>query len=146
MKKLRIPTREEWGDLKADPEVRYAYKLFGGKSVDEVMDLFTIHPIERCAELRYSSIAVFRYYVQCFTKHLLSPESKGASDVASCFLHLVHDKLKKDQEMAVVYPELRDAVSKVAEKQDFYEADTNIYGSFADLRSDIEHAYQAKAT
>jgi len=34
MQSLRVPTKKDWGDLN-DPEVRYGFKLFDGKTVAE---------------------------------------------------------------------------------------------------------------
>ena len=75
MKKRRVPSREAWGDLKADPEVRYAHKLFSGKTIEEAAPLFVSNPIERAAELRFSPAPVFAYYVFCFVDFLVSAES-----------------------------------------------------------------------
>ena len=138
MSKHRVPPREAWGDLTADPEVRYAYKLFGGKTIDEAKPLFIANPIERAAELRFSPSRVFNYYVFCFVDFLLSPESEGEADAASCFLRLVLDKMRSDPEVATIYPELKSAIDTVSERQTFYDADVDIYGSFVDLRHEIE--------
>jgi hypothetical protein len=141
MAKRRAPTRDEWGDL-SDLEVRYGHKLFGGKTVDQAMPLFIGNPIERSAELRRAPARVFNYYIFCFAEFLTSTKSEGESDSASCFLRLVLDRVTSDPEsVRGIYPELKAAVDTVAERQPFYDASTDIYGSFADLKEQIERHY-----
>lgn len=59
MRPHQVPTRKDWGDLKVDPERGYAYRLFGGKTVQEAMPLFAENPVERAAELQFTPTAVF---------------------------------------------------------------------------------------
>ena len=69
---MKIPTKQDWGDFKDNPDVKYGYKLFGGKSIEEVSDLFIDFPIERASELRYAPFNIFKYYVHCFINFLTS--------------------------------------------------------------------------
>src|SRR6266702_6883801 len=94
--KKRIPDKAAWGDLNADPEVRYAFELFGGKSIEEALPLFRDFPIERAAELRFAPAQVFNYYIFCFANFLMSPEAEESSDAASCFLRLVRDRVESE--------------------------------------------------
>jgi hypothetical protein len=95
--------------------------------------------MERAAELRFTPPRVFNYYVFCFVRHLLSSEGAGQSDMASCFLRLVRDRAEAQAStLSEVWDRLRPAVSEVAARQSFYDADVEIYGSFPDLRRDIE--------
>ena len=141
MTKRRPPSRESWGDL-SDGEVKYGYKRFGGKTIEDAMPLFVENPIERSAELRRAPAAVFNYYVFCFARFLTSPQSEGESDCASCFLRLVLDRVTSEREsIASIYTELKVAVDTVAGRQPFYDANEDIYGSFSDLRAEIESRY-----
>jgi hypothetical protein len=87
------PTRDAWGNLSVDAEVEYGYGLFGGKTAAEALPLFLENPMERAAELHFAPAAVFNYYVFCFVDLLLSPKGAGESDMASCFLRLVRNRL-----------------------------------------------------
>lgn len=139
MKQRRVPTREAWGDLSVDPEVKYAFKLFGTKTIDEATPLFADNPIERAAELRFSPAPVFNYYVFCFANFLMTPQAQGEADAASCFLRLVRDRMRSDPKgIAAIYTELEPAIDAVSARQSYYDADVNIYGSFVDLRQEIE--------
>ena len=139
------PTRDEWGDLDADLEVKDAYRLFGGKTVGEAKPLFVENPIERAAELHYAPAPVLNYYLFCFVEHLLSPESAGESDMASCFLRLVrHRAASRPEDLDPVWVRLRPALATIAQRQAFYDADNNIYGSFVDLWHEIETAREQR--
>lgn len=136
-----ISTREDWGDLGIDPEVQSGYRLYGGRSRDEVMPLFAANPIERAAELRFAPMAVFNYYVFCFADVLSAPAGDGAADAASCFLRLVRDRLATDAAgVAAIFPALKSAIDSAAEQQAFFDADVDIYGSFSDIVQQIEAA------
>ena len=133
MKRRAIPTRADWGDLSKDPEIRYAWKLFGGKSIEDAAQLFIDNPIERGAEIRFCTTTVFSYYIFCFVDFLLSPSSSGESDVASCFIHLVRDRARDDKGFQPVLLELLPTIEDVASRQGFYGAEPGIYGSFSRL-------------
>ena len=137
-----IPTRDDWGDLKVDPEVASGYQLLGGKSREQALPFFLDNPLERAAELHFTPGPVFNYYVFCFVDHLLSPSSRGESDMASCFLRLVRERIQtQPKQLEEVWSQLRPAVVAVATRQAFYDADEAIYGSFATLADEIESAH-----
>jgi hypothetical protein len=141
MRKQPIPAREDWCDLGIDPEVRSAYRRYGGRSRDEALPLFAASPIERAAELRFAPTAVFNDYVFCFAAVLSSRAGAGAADAASCFVRLVRDRLRIDAAgVAAIYPALKPAIDLVAERQAFFDADGDIYGSFSDIAQEIEAA------
>ena len=133
-----IPDRKAWGALD-DLEVRYAFKLYGGKSVAEAIPCFISSPIERADELLFAPWEVFAYYVFCFAEYLASDISADESDCASCFLSLVREKAQAaPQRLRHLYPRLKPAVDVVAGRQPFYGADVNIYGLFPDIQREIE--------
>ena len=136
--KLKVPTKADWGDLKVDPEVRYGYRKFGGKTIEQALPMFVDNPIERGAELRFSTVRVVDYYIFCYVNHLLSPASEGHSDVASVFIGLVLNRLERyPSQFERVFDEIFPAIERVADEQDFFDADTNIYGAFAFKRDEI---------
>lgn len=135
-----IPTRAEWGNLD-DLDVKYGFKLYGGKSLEEVTPFFLRSPIERVSELRFAPWEIFNYYVFWFANFLISDASKEEADSASCFLHLVLEKARAEPEkFRSLYPRLKSAVDIIAGRQEFYDADVCIYGSFLDCQRDIEAA------
>ncbi len=138
MARRNIPRKIDWGDLDADMEVHYGYKKFGGKSVDEALPSFVDSPIERTAELRYSTVEVVDYYILCYVKHILSAKSEGHCDFASVFIGLVLDRmLRFPDQFKKVFPDVLRAIQRVADEQQFFDADTDIYGSFTYKRDEI---------
>lgn len=135
---MKIPTKEDWGNYQDDLDVRYAYKLYGGKSIDESMEYFLNTPIERASELRFAPFKVYEYYVNCFINHLLSEKSADEADTASVFLRLARDMSEKwPKEFSILYPKIKTAINYVVDHQEFYDADYDIYGSFEELKSTI---------
>ncbi len=133
-----IPSREAWGKLD-DLDVKYAFNLYGGKSIGEVSEYFTRSPIDRVDELRFAPWAVFSYYIFWFTDFLTSDESKEECDSASCFLHLVLEKVRAEpQKFRDLYPRLKPAIEIIAGRQAFYDANPKIYGVFREYQRDIE--------
>jgi len=141
---LPIPNREEWGNLD-DLDVNYAYNLYGGKSIAEVTPYFVRSPIDRVDELRFAPWEIFSYYIFWFTDFLTSDESKDECDSASCFLHLVLEKARAEPiKFKELYPRLKSAIEIITGRQDFYDADVDIYGLFSDYKQDIEAALATK--
>jgi hypothetical protein len=139
MRKATLPSKADWGDYKSDLDVRYAYRLYGGQTVDQSIQYFIDNPIERASELRFAPFPIFRYYVYCFTSYLTSAQAAGESDMASVFLRLTRDmSVKHPAEFAEFYPQIRSAVEQVAGNQAFFDADVDIYGSFEEIRAAIE--------
>jgi len=135
---MRIPTKQDWGNYNEDLDVRYAFKLYGGKSIEDSMEYFLNAPIERASELRFAPFGIYQYYVNCFIKHLTSEIGAEESDMASVFLSLARDMSEKyPVEFSEFYPKIEDAINYVAENQEFYDADCDIYGSFNELKSEI---------
>ena len=136
-----FPPREAWGDIASDLDVAYGFRMFGGKTIEEAALVFAENPIERASELSFTPTVVFNYYVLAFAAAAVAPDSRGESDLASCFLRLVRNRaVEQPAALAQVWPQLRKVVIAVSERQAFYDADVAVYGSFADLRKEAESA------
>lgn len=139
-----IPNRKAWGELD-DLDVRYAFNLYGGKPISEMTPFFTRDPIGRLDELRFAPWEVFSYYIFWFADFLTSDESKEEADSASCFLDLVLEKARAEPEkFRELYPRLEPAVVVVAGRQDFYDAEVELYGLFSDHKREIEAELASK--
>jgi hypothetical protein len=137
----QAPTREAWGDLASDLDMEFAFREFGGKTVEEAVLLFAENPIERAAELRFTPPAVFNYYVLAFAEAAAAASSQGLADLASCFVRLVRDRaVEQPTTLADVWPRIHPALLAVSERQSFYNADVDIYGSFIRLTHEAEEA------
>jgi hypothetical protein len=141
MNEQRPPTREEWGDLKADLDIEFGYQEFGGKTVEEAAPIFAESPVERASELQFTPPAVFNYYVFAFATAATDEGSRGQPEVASAFLKLVRDRaVEQPETLSAVWPQLLPAVAAVSGRQAFYGADPGTYGSFPGLRAEAEAA------
>ena len=65
--------------------------------------------------------------------------ARGVPDSASPFLHLLVEREKQDPDsVREIYPLLRSTVEFVANHQDYFDADYDIYGSFEDLATQLK--------
>ena len=132
----KIPGRDAWSGYEADLDVKYAHRLLFGKSTAEAQQYFGgTRSIERADELLFMPRRAFQYYVFAFAEFVVSDAAVGDSDSAGPFLHLLVNREERDagSVSTEIYLELQSVVKFVASHQDRYEADPNIYGSFADL-------------
>ena len=141
-KKPKIPNADDWIGYRDDLEVRYAHKLLFGKSIAEVQGLFgDIRSIERASELQSMPRRAFQYYVLAFAEFILSAAAREDADSASPFLHLLISREENDPgSVAQIYPRLAQAVDFIATHQDYFDADPDTYGSFADLAARLRAA------
>jgi hypothetical protein len=142
-----IPTEADWGDYRSDLDQESAHGQFAGKSNDEMQQYYREIPIEAASDLRFMPEIPFRYYMFGFRDCVMKGEFEPCnnSDAASCFLHLVAEKLDTQPRYIVsIMRELLSAVEYVAHNQAAFDADEHIYGSFLELLEQIQVLY-AKA-
>jgi hypothetical protein len=86
----------------------------------------------------------FQYYMLGFRDFINSGtfESPEASDVASCFISLVLEKLEEHSDYILsLMPELLPTIEYVAKNQTKFEAEKSIYGSFLEQFKRIQTLY-----
>jgi hypothetical protein len=139
----KIPGPDAWAGYQDDLDVKYAHKLFFGKSTAEVQEYFGgVRSIERADELLFMPRLAFQYYVFAFGEFVVSNAGVGDPDSASPFLELLVNREKRDPgSVSEIYLDLRPLVEFVASHQDRYEADQNIYGSFPELAARLKDLY-----
>ena len=139
-RKLKIPGPIEWSGYLADLDVRYAHKLFFGKSIAEIQHYFGgVRSIERADELLFMPRQAFQYYVFAFANFVISEQANGDPDSASPFLRLLVAQEERDPgSVGQIYPELLPTIEHVASNQRSYDADPNIYGRFQELAQKLE--------
>jgi hypothetical protein len=144
-RRRKIPGSIEWSGYRGDLDVRYAHKLFFGKSTAEVQRYFGgTRSIERADELLFMPRLAFQYYVFAFADFVLSAAAAGDSDSASSFLRLLVAREERDVgSVATIYLELLPFIEQVSSHQSMYEADPNIYGSFPELAEHIRNLCKA---
>jgi len=87
----------------------------------------------------------FRYYMIGFMDFTMAGEfgDESASDVASCFIRLVLEKLEKQPgHILPIMPQLLPAVRYLAMNQASFDADADIYGDFLEKLRSIEGIYE----
>jgi hypothetical protein len=133
--KMKIPGRADWAGYENDFDVRYAHKLFFGKSTSEVLEHFGgVQSIGRADELLFMPKRAFQYYIFAFAEFLLSDIAAGDPDSASPFLRVLIAREQRDPgSVAEIYSNLASVVDYVASHQEHYDADPNIYGNFKEF-------------
>ena len=130
---MNIPTEIDWRSEPWDLDIPYAYKHFFGKDLQEAFDLFVDNSLYDQEDIMFMPLPCFRYYVLAYTNYLLSEQSKGDSDGASCFFGLVEcrkDDIRSSSEQLVA--QIIITLKNLHENQEWYDADENIYGNFKD--------------
>ena len=141
---LSIPTEADWGDYRSDLDQEDAHRKFAGKSNDEMQQYFRDIPVEAASDLRFMPEIPFRYYMLGFRDCVMSGgfEPCNNSDAASCFLHLVTEKLETQPRCILpIMPELIPAVEHIAHHQATFDADESIYGNFLETLKQIRVLY-----
>jgi hypothetical protein len=142
-----IPTETEWEDYESELDQKYAHDLFAGHSNEEMEPHFRSNPIEAASELKFMPRVPFRYYMLGFRDAIMKGrlEEHEGSNAASCFLHLVLEKLNHDPSSIVsLMPELLTTVDYVARNQSAFNASTEIYGDFLELAKHIHELSNIK--
>jgi hypothetical protein len=137
---MQIPSRDDWGQINEnDLDAKWAFDAFLGKSFAEAEAMFEKNALYYQEDLQSMPHVPFNYYAPALVKYITSDRAKGDSDGASSFLRLIIWLLKSNRTVMTPQTEqaLVAAAEQVAGRQDFYEADLDIYGDFADLYKEI---------
>lgn len=139
MTKRKIPGPDEWSGYDQDGEIRHAYKLMFGKAIADLQLYFGgVQSIQRAHELLFMPRRAFQYYVLAFSEFMRSDSATDDSDSASSFLRLLLAREKRDPgSVAEIYTEVAPVVDVVANHQDHFGADPNIYGDFQQLAGQL---------
>ena len=131
---MNIPSRGSWGNNHEQFGFDYldAFEKFHGLSNEEAVDLFKGNALYFQELLYYMLQRPFDFYYECYESYILSFSAKEDSDGASAFLDAVFDFLQAewleiDQKKTI---KMIEAARYVSERQNFFEADIEIYGDF----------------
>ena len=138
---MQIPSRADWGEIdENDLDAKWAFDTFFGKSFAAAEEMFQSNAMHFGEDLESMPAAPLNFYAPALVQYITSEHAKGDADGASTFLHRVAWLLKSRG--ALLHPEtevaLIGAADQVARRQNFYEADEDIYGRFADLYVEIQ--------
>ena len=129
---VNVPSEADWRSEPWDLDTPHAYKHFAGKSFEEAVELFEENALRYQEDAMFMPRACFPFYARAYMAYLRSDASEEDSDGAGCFFGLSEvraDDLKSDQGLLGDFAHCLD---HIAERQDFYDADVGIYGSFPD--------------
>ncbi len=128
---MNIPTEVDWRSEVWGIDTPNAYGNFFGKDRQEAFQLFVENAIHYQEDVMFMPVICFRYYIFSYMNYLLSNESKDDSDGANCFFGLI--EIRAD-DILESEPSLAERISYVLlhlkDKQEWYDADESIYGSF----------------
>ena len=136
----QIPTQADWDEIEPSLDLKYAYKIFFGKSNHEVQRDFARCVIERADELRYMSGRLFQYYIMGFRQFVTSGqfEPYDAADAASCFLSLVEYKIKNQPaDLLPILPQLLETIHFIRSNQSIFNTNPLIDINFIKKSDDI---------
>lgn len=125
-----IPTEADWRSEPWALDTEYAYGNFAGKSFEDAIQLFKQNAIHYQEDVMWMPRICFRFYAHAYIAYLMSDDSKEDSDGASCFFGLAEfraDDIRAGQDLTSSF---EDCLAILAQRQDFYDADVDIYGSF----------------
>ncbi len=134
-----IPTQADWESESWDLDTQQAHRQFGGKSFEEAIELFKENAIHYQEDVCFMPRACFPFYARAYMAYLLSDASKDDSDGANCFFGFVKIRAEEIVRTGSLYLAVADTLRHIATRQDWYDADQSIYGSF------VEHADEALA-
>jgi len=138
---MDIPTKSDWGEIDPnDLDANHAIKQFFGKSFEKAVSLFEENALFYQDDLQSMPPVPFNFYAPALVEYLISKKAAGDSDGASSFLHTFIWMLQTQRDVISKETEklLFETAKQISQKQEFYDADTEIYGEFSQLFEEIE--------
>ena len=124
---MEIPSEADWRSEPWDLDIPYAYKHFFGKDVTESVSLFVDHALCYQEDIMFMPVACFYFYIHAYIDYLMSEQSEGDSDGASCFFGLV--EVRKDdirRGPRHLRERIRELLQRLSDQQAWYDAEPHI--------------------
>lgn len=144
-----IPTEDDWADWKDDLDQKHAHGVYCGQSNEQMQNRFITAPVAAAGELEFMPPIPFQYYMIGFRDSVLSGkhDEVEAANAASCFVRLVYEKLKSNRnDIIAIMESLMPAVEHVAEHQEDFGADLDIFGDFDELLREVKTELASEST
>jgi len=128
---MNVPPSED--DWRSEPwclDAKAAYGRFNGATLDEAFGMISDDALNREEDLMFMPSICFRYYLPAYLSYLTSDAAKGDSDGASCVFGLIDHRIDDLSEDPVLLRRTAETIAYVGERQEWYDADAAIYGSF----------------
>ena len=136
-----IPTISDWGEIDPiDYDAQYTFDKYMDKSLNDMMEMLRSSLMERAFELQYMPDKVFNYYILGLKKYIeVAPLNDDTSSAVSIFFNLIEERVRKEPNVIKdVYPELKPILYHIANNQEKFDGDVDIYGKFMDKYNFIE--------
>lgn len=134
----RIPREAEWHSEDWDDDTTVAHRHFFGKTLAEAEALFRANSILYQEDIMWMPLPCACYYLQAYSRYLLSEPSRGDADGASCYLTLLAWFGPRLQPApSTLHALLRQTLSRLAVSQAFFNAPADVYGSFPERARQI---------
>lgn len=135
----RVPTEADWRSEPWDLDIPHAYKHFAGRTFEQAVGLFKEHALYYQEDVMFMPRACFPFYARAYMAYLMSVDSRGDADGASCFFGLAKCRAQDINKDEALVHAFIDCLEHLAQRQEFYDADVSIYGSFAERARQILH-------
>ena len=140
---MKIPNKSDWGAIEENNlDAECAFRQFAGKSLGEAEDMFRENALYYQEDLISMPSIAFNCYAPVFAKYILSNYAESDSDGASSYLCMIIELLQTETRLLATPETLKfllDTAKIVSNKQDFYDADIDVYGDFPELYKRISH-------
>jgi hypothetical protein len=136
----KIPSSSDWGEL-SDIDVRDSYGVFFGKDRTEVGKLFQVNIVRAYTSLNWMPIIPFGYYIIGLKEYIEDGcyNEIDMPDIVEAFISVIENKVKTHPDyMSKLIYQLYPLLDHIADHQNSYDADKDIYGDFRKRVSKIK--------
>jgi len=109
----------------------YASAGCAGRAAEEAVALVVEDGLDYHEDVMFMPEACFPFYSGAYMAYLMSQQSEGDSDGASCFFGLVEIRAAEIAARRGLNAAVLRTLEHLAEQQAFYDADIESYGCFA---------------
>lgn len=129
--KSEDPKLSEMKESTQDRETLSSINALNGLSAEEIYHKIHNNPVMYAEDISLFRGNAFRYYLLYFVKYIQSSQSKNNAPSASSIMTLIEFKIRKDVDsIEPIKQELCNILTFIGERQNYYDADENIFGNF----------------
>ena len=125
------PNEDDWRSEPWCLDAKAAYERFNGATLAEALGMISEDALNREEDLMFMPAICFRFYLPAYLSYLISDAAKGDSDGASCVFGLLETRLSDLSVDPLLLRKAAETIEYVGKRQEWYDADESIYGSFA---------------
>lgn len=131
--------KKEWLPSKDNLDELWAYERLTSMSESDMQRMLSENPSTYTELLAYAQGALFILHMNIIIENLLSDGAQGNFALADGFIELCLNKSNlSDYFSSDELVELKEALKFIVNRQDFYDADVDIFGDFKRRISEIQ--------